>query len=341
MSAALLLGACSLITTYEGLEGATPCIPAKAPARPTAASDGPPLGPLVTAVSSLVLVGPPNGPAPAAGLDLDDQCTCPGPASCSTNAESTTCDKDGGIDNGLRDIFARLRDNGFPLADDLLQGGLTSGLFGILFRISGYSGKPEDPQVIVEMLNAVAANEGTGGRPTFEGTDRWTIDATSFVNKQTVAVTLDAYVTRGVLVAHFERLVPKFRISRSPSTTLLLDLALADVTLVGELAAVGADGATLKNAQLSGRSPIASWLLQVQRAGQCASSDAFLTFRKQLCELRDLAVRASMDNANAPCGAISLAVGFESVAATTAAERAPVESASACDGTLDAGIGCP
>ena len=337
--AALLLGACTFLTSYQGLEGGR-CALVKAPAPPPAATEGAPLGPLVTAMSSLAVVGGPNVPAPA-GLDLDEQCTCPGPASCSTSPDRTTCDDGGGIDNGLGGIFAKLKDNGFPLADDLLQKGLAAGLFGVLFRIGGYSGKPDDPQVVVEMLNAVAANEGGGGVPKFDGTDQWTLDSASFVNGRTVALTLDAYVTRGVLVAHFLKLIPKLRINPSPSTTLLLDLELDDVTLMGEIAPVGTGGATLKNAQLLGRSPVSSWLLQVQRAGQCASSDAFLAFRKELCDLRDLAGRSALDNTDAPCAAISVAIGFASVAASTASERAAIESPSACGGELDGGIECP
>lgn len=339
--AALVLTACTLLTSYEGLEGATTnCYRSKAPAPPTAVSDGPPVGPLVTAMSSLVLVGGPNVPPPA-GLDLDDQCTCPGPASCANSFESPTCDDAGGVDNASGALLAIVANNGLPLADKLLQEGLVSGLFGVLFRITGYSGATDDPAVVVEMLNAVAANEGSGDLPRFDGADRWTLDSASFVKGRTVALALDAYVTRRVLVAHFSRLVPKLRIRPSVSTTLLIDLQLDDVTLVGEIAAVGASGATLKNAQLAGRSSISSWLAQVQRAGACASTDPFAGFQKRLCDLRDLAARAALDNKNAPCNAISVAIGFESVAASTAMDRAPIESPSACDGELDAGIGCP
>ena len=339
--AALVLTACTLLTSYEGLEHGTPsCDRSKAPAPPPAASDGPAMGPLVTAMSSLVLVGGPNVPPPA-GLDLDDQCTCPGPASCVNSLDSPTCDDAGGVDNASGALLTIVANNGLPLADKLLQEGLAAGLYGVLFRITGYSGAPDDPAVVVEMLNAVAVNEGSGDLPKFDGADRWTLDSASFVNGRTVALALDAYVTRGVLVAHFSTLVPKLRIRPSGSTTLLIDLQLDDVTLVGEIAAVGASGATLKNAQLAGRSSISSWLAQVQRAGACASTNPFLGFQKRLCDLRDLAARAALDDKNAPCNAISVAIGFDSVPASTATERAPIESPSPCDGELDAGIGCP
>jgi hypothetical protein len=296
------------------------------------------LGPFVVAVKSITLVGG-DGGVPPAGLDLDEQCTCPGPPSCVFNG-APACDRASGVDNSTLALFAGLAESGFSLADDNVREGLTKGLYGIVFKVTGYSGLPDDARVTVEMMNAISVNDG--GLPAFDGHDDWVLDSTSFDDAGlSTASTFGGYVAQGTLVAPFVRLTPKLRLVITPTINVLIDVDIDDAVVMGTIGLSDA-GATLTNAQITGRIRVSSWLKQIQRGGRCASTGAFAGAQQQICRFRDLAATAASDNKGAACDSISVAIAFEAAPATTEpVPRTATESPSACDSTLDASVGCP
>jgi hypothetical protein len=363
----LLASACSLLTSYDGFEdGHQPVDSAsdapaqdagsdtapdphacegavRIPPRPPANPDTSSVGTLVAAVSSIAFLES-DASAPVVGFDIDRRCTCPGPPSCVSRVKEPNCDADGGVDNATQDIFVFLKGTGFLIDDSSVQKGIADGLYGIVFRVKGYSGAPDDPTVSVEFFNAFSVNDG--GAPSFDGGDTWLLDQ-STIHDDGASMVLDpaAYVAGGILVASIPRLVPKIRLPYSPDRNVLIDLEVNEAQIVAHVN-VGPDGGVvLSEGRIVGRSSMSSWLTQIQRSGLCTSGSDFAVYQDFLCRRRDLPARSADDDKGADCQSISLAIRFEaSVARIAANAGVPTESPSPCaaDGSvIDASVGCP
>lgn len=356
----LAVSACSLLTSYQGLEGsgrpldamapdvapeaapADTCRSAHVPPRPAESSDNSSEGVLLAAINSLSLVHS-DAAAPSFGLDLDHHCTCPGPPSCVSRVDAASCDGDGGVDNATENLFRALLNSGVAVDDNSVREGISAGLYGIVFRLVGYSGAPDDPHVRFELLNAVSVNDG--GRPSFDGNDSWLLDEQTYHLDLSAFNDLDAYVAGGVLVASIPKLVPKLLLPYLPGRPALVDLEIDEAVVVAKVSRTSSGGLVLSEGQVVGRASTPSWLLQIQRTGRCADDPSFGSAQALICAYRDIARRSADDDKGRPCESISFAIGFEASPARIDADAgARVTSPSACEAdgaVLDATVGCP
>ncbi len=354
----LVLGsaACALVTSYDGLEGpgvsdasseatvradGAGCALKHAPEK-VATDDDRTSSAYVGALSTLTL-DKGDRSAPDVGLDLDQRCTCPDAPSCKSQLPPV-CDADGGVDNGAADLFGSLSADPRSLSPNAAAAlGLASGSFGLVFRLSGYSGRPDDSSVVFEVLNATGVVGGAS--PKFDGADSWVLDATTLDNGVSRFSSFSAWVRDGVLVAPFPKLQPKLRFPTTATTTFLVDVEINDAIVTGRVGVTAGGGLTLTDGQIVGRVRASSWLLQFQRAGRCSDAESILSIRALTCGRRDIAVNAARDNADATCDALSFAIAFGASPALVESTTAiPVETPSPCEmdgGHLDPTFGCP
>jgi hypothetical protein len=336
-----LLVACSLLTSFEGIEprasgddGAAPdgdagapppegCPKTRWPEPPASDDQGRDLAEIVAAVEMLRVLDP-VVEGKLQGFDLDGLCTCPDRPACVGARPDEPCDPadSGGIDNVADSLFREFADAGAALEDDGLPAGLEAGQFGVVFRISGYNGGANDRDVKVTVANAVDVNPGTDAGARFDGTDVWVLDRDSFVDDRfPLFIATTAYVRDGVLVASLPNLVLRSRIPNGPDTWSLVQVELRHAWVVARLARRG-DGFALVDGQIAGRSPAAALLAQVMRAGACKDSPVYRVVRPLICDARDLPLAPANDGRDAPCEAVSTALGFRAGPALVAPESA-------------------
>lgn len=330
-AAASLLVACSILTSFDGIaprdmsveasreaaaDGALGdataqgCTHARWPDVPPGADDGRDIGQLVTAVTQLHVVGPINE-GRSQGFDLDQLCTCPEAPSCVGAMPGAPCDvPETGVDNAGENLFRTLAGAGVSLDDTGLLTGIQQGQYGVVIRIEGYDGERDDPSVKVAFFNAVTVN-GDGGVPRNDGTDSWTLDTESLLdNRFPTYFSSRAYVSGGILVADFVRLVLRARIPSAPKRFSLVQLELQSAHLVARIGPRTAKGASLEEGTIAGRTPAAAILAQGMRSGACRDSGAYEALKPLVCASRDLALDPARDGRDQPCDALSLAVGF-------------------------------
>lgn len=353
--AASALTACSLLTSYEGLEGnakvdgATPpplpdssvaevvvvppedpCTSEGVPSPPDGGAVTGDVGRLVGALRTIRLAG---GDAGTFGLNMDRTCG----ASCVSSAAKPPMDPPTGIDNAAFDLFQLLKSTGFRLDDQAFNDGIKSGLWGLVVRVDGYSGTADDDAVQVEIMNAAGVNKGDGGAH-LDGTDEWTIDSRSMVSGVSLFRSKVAYVRGDVLVARFERFPPTMRGSGGGSLVLVLSPELFAVTLTAKVVSQADGGLTLEDGKLVGVMPPEQFLLQIQQLGLCANDTLFPTAIDYVCGVRDLATTLTAPISD-KCTNISFALAFDAVPARVSPSTKVVNDAFGCDGG-DPTVGC-
>jgi hypothetical protein len=193
-------------------------------------------------------------PADPVGLDLDGLCTCPiDPSSC-RNGTLTLCDTgDAGRDNATALVLRTLKSSSYDLLDTF-NAGVSSGVQGLLFRVDGYNGGTDDPDVTVGFF----ASNGVEVRPpTWAATERWTSDKNTFVveaeepragaadKRIPKTIALNGYVRDGVLVASFG---DRARLSLSKT----FELAIQQLTLTASISSNSSGAVSVSNVLLTG-----------------------------------------------------------------------------------------
>ncbi|MBK6697439.1 MAG: hypothetical protein IPG50_35435 [Myxococcales bacterium] len=250
---------------------------------------------------------------PNAALDLDGiETTCPataGLAKCVTKRGA--CDEDGGRDNAFANVLALLQ--GVKPGNLSLSAAMETGGPTLLIQVVGYSGEANDDAVGVFFYAATGTLEGPDGGPSlprWDGTDTWKVEPRSVIPSSAGDVPLrsasEAWVANGVLVAKLDRVDLPILVDKQRALLPLRGgFVTANVTQVdgrlrldhGRLAAAVAADSLLANLAADG--------------GVCERTGAFDTLRSILCSEADLTTTFPTEGpAAAPCGALSLAIGF-------------------------------
>ena len=349
--AACVLTACSLITSYDGLEGApktdsaspdgpdsdvpdvleaavVPIDPCTSEGIPSAPDGGPlpgNVGRLTTAVRSIQFFDSDGGPP--SGLNLDRTCG----DSCTSSAQKPPKDPPTtGIDNAAFSFLQLLRSSGVKVDDKGFNDALKAGKWGLVLRLDGYSGTPDDDDVKLDLLNAAGVNKEDGGAR-LDGNDEWILDGAGIVAGVSLSRSTVAYVRGNVLVARFVRFPPTLRIAGGPGQTLVVAPELFSVTVTAKIVSYGNGGMTLTDGKLVGATAPESFLLMLQRLGLCASDQVFPTAVDFVCDVRDLAPTLTSPVTD-KCTRISMAIAFDSVPATVALGPKVVNDTFGCDG---------
>lgn len=310
--AAVLVAACQLLVgieergvtraedggsdTAESPTDAGPrCPPLDVPPRPDASDDG--NQELVWALEE-VHFGLDGGTYRS--MNLDGRCTCPGAGSCRRPADAggEVCDDDAGGDNASVGIL-RLLDQASVVREDYLNASLKDGTSGMVLRVEGYNGRPDDPYVVVSLYGALARDAGT-----------WTLDEASVEDAPTrraVSRAPSGYVAGGVLVAAFDFTLTVGGGPKQPP----LRAALTKGHIVADISPDRAVGV------LAGRWPTKNVLESVlgfpdpfaSDASICGQSATFDLVRRVVCNAVDITSAENVDPGT-DCNAISVNVAF-------------------------------
>jgi hypothetical protein len=345
-----VLGACTLV--YDAGDFASspdaaplpdPCVHAEFPSR-VDASDGPDAPPTLFVARELSMV---VGDRDTLGFDLDGRCTCderpgaPGGSTCAPRGpRAKICDDLGGRDNaGARILQNRLPDRPGSSFDVGYTAAAAAGTSGLLFAVSEYDGRPDDPAVRVEAFDSPGldpaagcgkADAGDGGppRPAWDGCDAWRIGESYVQGGVASTGTREAWVSAGRLHARFPSL--RLRVDRTYVT-------LVDVRVTATIVAASPEGPSrLVGGVLAGAARADELLVAFGElrtfadGGALCTSPAFASLVQDTCETLDLALRPSADRPEAPCDAASLVLSFESVAALRGAVSKDAVVASSC-----------
>lgn len=368
--AALGLAACSLLydpgdfstksTTNDELQGPDPCTHAGLAPKPTV-DDGPDEPPKVYAARDLAMVVADRN---TVGYDLDGVCTCTGvgpsdkpgavrrgASSCAPRRQGDRlCDAEGGRDNaGAAILQNRLPDKPGASFDTGYRSAAENGLAGLLFTVSEYDGRSDDPQVRVESfyspgldpLKGCAGNVPSSGkntlggpRPTWDGCDAWRVGESFQQGGVGRAGTRDAWVTNGKLYARF----PALRIAVDRTYVTFVDARLeAEI-----VRAVAGAPARLTKGIIAGSVRAEELLVGFgelrtgANGGPLCTTPAFASLVEDTCANLDMALRTSDPGEAAPCDAASLVLTFEATGALrgSVAKEEPVVSACAAAGIV-------
>lgn len=325
----------------EELRGPDPCAHAGAAPKPTV-DDGPDEPAKLYAARDLAMVVADKN---SIGYDLDGVCTCDTRPNTARGGASTCaprrlgdrlCDSDGGRDNaGAAILQNRLPDKPGASFDVGYRAAAESGVSGLLFSISEYDGRPEDPQVRVESYDSPGLDprgsnpeEKCGGssptsaspksgptseRPAWDGCDAWRVGISFQQGGVARTGTRDAWVTGGKLFARFPTL--RLRVDRTYVT-------FVDVHLEAELVR-GTGGAPdrLTRGVIAGATRAEELLVAFGElrtgpdGGPLCTTPAFAGLVEDTCANLDLALRTPDGGAVAPCDAASIVLTFEATLA--------------------------
>jgi hypothetical protein len=315
-----------VVRKESGVEAA--CVPAVPPKAPAADDDGGADADLIFALHALDLGTKLSDPV---GYDLDTVCTCPGPSSCtlpSSAVDGEACDHPGGRDNATGALFADLGTFDPHLDQSNLNSEIENGKFTVLVRVRNYNGLANDTNVDAEFYNS----PGSNGPPRWTGSDSWFIykdnvlSGTDESNYVPVYYDTHAYVRDYTLVARPRtlaiRIAPDTGINDNylefpiSSSVVTLDLQTGD----GLFAARLASSDLLSSVQV----------LESDAGFLCGTNILYLGIASEVCPAQDIMTSPSEDNAGKSCDALSLAIGFTSVAAHLDMLESPVQVEASC-----------
>jgi len=281
------------------------------------------------------------------GFNLDSQCTCPGPGSCSTKDGGKWCDGEGGVDNSGRDIFSTF--SGF-ITQDMMNQSIAQGVFGAFIRIADFNGGPNDSQVKVAVYSSLGFDGP--GQPKFDGTDYWSVDNGSLtgagdagdINLAANTATV-AYVANDTLVAYVK--IPIVIGSTQYPVTVNLDSGL----IVAKLT-MSADRQSLVSmtGTLAGRWDTTKLLTSLQSLPDplgdggshvCNNNGSAIYSAAQttICNDVDIVADKSADNQGVPCNAVSMALGFTATPAHFGSQKNAPAAGTPCGASYTAS--CP
>jgi hypothetical protein len=302
--------ACSLVTSYDGFtpgDGPPPC-GKRVPARPVNASPGG-QGDLYGVASVLRFTDDPD--ASTLGFDLDGVCTCPGAGSCRSmkNGKQGPCDPPGtGVDNAGGAVITLLYAGSDTMAFGL-QANIDNGIHGVVLKVSGWNGQPDDPDVMVSLYNVAGVD---GGKLAYDGRDEVYAADESILAEPLGSRYYDprAYVTGGVLVADIDFSLRLVILQPAADAAQEVMVPLHTARLVGRLKKVSDTGVEMLDAQLVGRLPQGDVFAQLGKLGICQGTAEYDGLKNNLCTALDIASNATNDGKDTACDALSFAVGL-------------------------------
>jgi hypothetical protein len=252
------------------------------------------------------------------GYDLDARCTGQGEGpSCkgfsSDPRDPANSDGLDGRDNGMGRLVWRLAEENHLSPTELVNNALGFGVGAALLRVRNYKGEPDDDQVEV----AVYAGGGfdnldgqlTGAQHNKEDhwivADKWVVPGTDDVHEPRY-VDREAYVSDGMLVAHFDELL-----LGNPAAELQINY---NVILTGRLKYSNGEW-TLREGTLAGfvrMSDAFAWLgtfTDTRRNPFCRDSPGYARAKELLCSSVDIA--SSTNDSELPnCDAVATGMRF-------------------------------
>ncbi len=265
------------------------------------------------------------------GFDLDRFCTVTaGDNSCgatlgSSDFQTYVADKgglNGGTDNAGYGLLKYLGMVGDTIKQDKLNDSLAAGAYGILVRVSGWNGMPEDPDVFVEWFPMIGVRGADGGltAPRFDLNDAWirdsaywntlTYDTSSIIDQA-------AYVTGGKVVARLDSLAVSL-----PFYTSYLTIILHDGVVVADIVEASPSIYRLSNGTFAGRWSSRELLAGVKNVYHpllgsylCKSAMVYGQVKNTACPARDIMGLERNDGTDAGCNAVSIGARFDTAVA--------------------------
>lgn len=308
------------------------------------------------------------------GFDLDRTFTTePAANSCAvaevgpTLPQVSVVDLTDGVDNGLGRLLKGLTDlspGSRWRAEDLYQR-LRAGHYGLVFRLRGWNGTPNDDAVELAAFPAIGFGQDLpdGGfielqpslqRGGTDGGDIWVPDFRFFLplpdgGSEPWTASAAAWVRDGLLVARFEELTVSLRFDNQDLEPA--DILLHDAWVTGRLSA-GSTGelAALLDGRLGGRAEMNQVIAEVQEVrvddpdpnvqyactGLTAKQTAAIA-----CLMRDIRVSHCDDGLALPCDGLSVGARFEAeVVPKVAPARARATQEFLEAGVLPSGLRC-
>ncbi|MDF2694305.1 MAG: hypothetical protein K0S65_2688 [Labilithrix sp.] len=265
---------------------------------------------------------PDGGVVPTFGYDLDQTCTCPTePESCvlvGEAAKSKHCDGELGRDQSASRLLAQVYQQTGVDPASYINDGIAGGERGMLIRVEGYNGEPNDSDVKVSVYRTNGPDHG-GTKPeppTFAPDEMWTVDQEDLSNASTLESKHQAsgFVNGGVLVAFLQTSILPFNADA--------EIKLRDVAITATITRTAA-GYELNDAIAIGRWPIDDVLnsvAKIQRPDNpserlCQADALMLVLRPMVCAATDISDQAVLDRKSSPCNAVSTALAFRATPA--------------------------
>ncbi len=307
MVVTLLLCACDK-ASFVPLDGGPRPSGIQPPTRPTEA-DGLDVDPATLVLRDLSLRG--EG---MRGWDLDGRCTL---ESDDGRAPDFECSPTNDLGAHVID-YPGCRDDAYggevagafqPLGTNLeadLNAAAVRGLSGLLFRLSEWSGEPDDPQVQVELAPvAFGVPEGgiRGDALAWDGLDTFnTVASAVEPDGRAIIRAEDAYVARGTLVARFADTSTFVLRAVDSSVTL----HLGDAMLTAEIS-----GDAMTDIVLSGRWRVEDLVEQLGAIGICEGDPLHAAAEIRIRNAPDVRAvpRGGLGTAS-PCEALSVSIGL-------------------------------
>jgi hypothetical protein len=308
------------------------CSHRQPPPRPNVAHSGASLPDIVLAISAVTPANTGPGWYKDVGFDLDNMCTGEGQGPSCVEPPWATADHTDGVD-GIDNSWGQAWKG---------TGTIDATTPVMLFRISSYSGQPDDDQVEVSLYAGfeLAPRSGAADGGTtlvWDGHDRWEIMQEMLVPSTPPSVNEPlyrddkAYVAGGMLVAHFSKalwspLLAFAPYQLLPATQVVLAGALTNLSGLWQLQDATVDMRIRFNDLLAS---LAHWRDNVAPGEvACENVIEYQTVRDTVCPLVDI---ASIPGASsAPCDAISTAVPFEAKQAQLGDVRLPSPKPRSC-----------
>lgn len=256
------------------------------------------------------------------GLNLDQRCTCPGPNSCAAVNNKAFCDREAGLDDEGQFVFTTLQglaatfapDAAAFFSDQLFNKALQSGVSGLLVRMRGYNGNANDASVQV----AIYSSPGyvLDAAPGWNGMDSWRVDQNyvTSLNLDRPVYEVAGWVSDYTLVASPAQIPIIVGNSFGQPVHLRLDngYIVAKLDLSNGMP-IGMRGT------LAGRWKALDFLQGLEVVPDptnmnqklCGASSVYGLISTTVCGHRDINADKGLDNANAPCDAVSFGIGFE------------------------------
>jgi hypothetical protein len=285
----------------------------------------------------------PDGGTPAQfSYDLDETCTCPGRETCVPQDAGTgpRCDFEGGVDNAGGTLISQGALGGFKLRDleTYVKEGIEQGDNGIVLGVEGYSGKPNDPSVVVSLYRSLGPRDDGGAKtkPQFTPEERWTRLRPDVEEDETRPKSVRAYVKDGVLVAILQTSYLPFKDSY---------IELQEGRAIAKIEQIAPGRYALRDGRLVGRWTTKNVLQNLigvippENDGKrlCETPTGIAVFeqlgvKRQICNAADISATSAFDKSGTlACDALSVGVAFEAVP-TTPGDLVPPPATKLCEG---------
>lgn len=275
-------------------------------------TDGPEIE-LVFAVHSLDFG--PNNRWKEMGFDLDGVDTQPdsGASSCGFTGTTTpptawwdnACAMDNAGSGLVWTAALSVKELGENLNNTTAE--FQKGTKGILLRIQGYNGMPNDQSVILSVLETTGAT----APPLWEGQDEWSVAKQSLVdqkNRVSLYTAKNAYVAAGVVAAEFEQFPIRMGLESSSTIVMPVEQGLVSARLVKD----SSSGLhKLVDGRLGGiLRPTNLFAIAASTKAGCLDAGAMEFLMSGTCQYRDIRLQTP-DDAGSRCNAFAVGVAFE------------------------------